>query len=1290
MVDFLMISTRANKGSIEIYPKFIIKKSSDLMVRGGDFYAVWREDLGLWSTDEQDALQLIDMELDKYAQENRSRFPEGVRVLHMWDSENRMIDRFHRYVQKDMRDNFHMLDERIIFSNTEVSKKDYASKKLSYPLEAGSFENYDKLMSVLYSPEERHKIEWAIGSIVNGDSKKLQKFLVLYGAAGTGKSTVLNIIQELFEGYYSVFDAKALGTAGNQFALEAFKTNPLIAIQHDGDLSRIEDNTRLNSLVSHEMMQVNEKHKNLYSNRFKAFLFMGTNKPVKITDNRSGLLRRLIDVTPTGEKVGLREYRSLTKKIDFELGAIAWHCKAVYEADPNYYDHYIPVNMMRASNEFYNFVVDCFYELSEEDEISVKKAWTLYKKYCEDANIKYPYSQPYFKEELLSYYKEFDGKVYRYFKKNIFKKNNINKKENIYKIELHEQPSILDDICASLPAQYADGDKPQKAWRWVKTTLKDLDTSQIHYLKLPPEHIVLDFDFKNEKGEKDLERNIEEASKFPPTYTETSKSGGGLHLHYIYTGDPEELENKYSENIEIKVSKGNAALRRKLYLCNSLAIAKISSGLPLKKKKGERMISEDTIKSERGLRELIKRNLRKEIHPGTKPSIDFIKKILDEAYESGLHYDISDMRDAVLSFAAKSTNQAGYCIKEVNKMKFKSEEIGPAVEAKEEKIIFFDIEIFPNLFIICWKLQGDNPVVQMINPKPEDVEQLFKYRLVGFNNRDYDNHMVYAAANGYSVKQLYKLSQRIIAEKDPNAKFREAFNLSYTDVYDFSSKKQSLKKWEIELGISHIELAFPWDQEVPEEKWQIVADYCKNDVLATEAVFDHCQGDFTARKILAELAGGTPNDKTNTLTTKIIFGNEKHPPLVYVDLSKEFPGYEYVEEKVDGKIVKHNMYRGEDAGFGGYNYAVPGIYGRTTVFDVAGEHPSSIRAMNCLGDKGTKRFGEMVDLRTAIKHKDFETAKTMLDGKVAKYLDDPATAKQLSQALKIANNSVYGLTSASFDNPFRDKRNINNIVALRGALFMINLRDEVVSRGFTVINTKTDSIKVVNADQEISDFIFSYGKKYGYNFEIENIFERICITNKAAFIAKCADDDPDPDLRGKWFSKATQFNTPYVFKTLFSKEEIIFEDLCEVKSVKEGEIWIDMNEDLPEGEHNYIFVGRVGQFTPIKEGCGGGVLYRKKDGKYYAVAGTKKPDDTPYRWMESEMVKELHKEDDIDISYYERLCDDVVAAINKYGSYENFVNDKEIVMDDFSKFMNVPTGDPEEVPFEGSYVVEKQ
>lgn len=377
------------------------------MIRGGDFYAVWIEDLGLWSTDEQDALQLIDDELRKYYEKHKSEFTNTIKVSYLWDAESGMIDKWHKYCQKQMRDSFHMLDETLIFANNKTTKNDYATKRLNYSLEAGDISAYDKLMSTLYSEDERTKIEWAIGSIVTGDSKTIQKFMVLYGSAGTGKSTVLNIIQKLFDGYYSVFDAKALGSSNNAFALEAFKSNPLVAIQHDGDLSRIEDNTRLNSLVSHETMTVNEKFKSQYSSRFKCFLFMGTNKPVKITDGKSGLLRRLIDVTPTGNKVSQKEYKQLVNQIDFELGAIAYHCKEVYVSNPTRYDSYIPTNMLGASNDFYNFVLDAYPIFKNDNGTTLKAAWEMYKTYCDDAKVGYPFAKRVFKEELKNYFWDF-------------------------------------------------------------------------------------------------------------------------------------------------------------------------------------------------------------------------------------------------------------------------------------------------------------------------------------------------------------------------------------------------------------------------------------------------------------------------------------------------------------------------------------------------------------------------------------------------------------------------------------------------------------------------------------------------------------------------------------------------------------------------------------------------------------------------------------------------------------------------------------------------------------------
>ena len=1301
MIDFLFIARRTGKhGVIEIYPKLIIKHSKDLMIRGGDFYAIWLQERGLWSTDEQDALQLIDRELDNYADAHKADF-DNYRVLHMWDAESGMIDIWHRYCQRQMRDSFVMLDEKLIFSNTDVKKEDYASKRLPYPLEQGSIKAWNELISVLYAPDERMKIEWAIGAIVNGDSKKIQKFMVMYGAPGTGKSTVINIIQKLFAGYYSAFDAKVLGSSSNAFALEAFKANPLIAIQHDGDLSRIEDNTRINSLVSHESMTVNEKFKSAYENRFKCFLILGTNNPVRITNAKSGIVRRLIDVEPTGNKVPAKKYEELISQIDFELGAIAWYCRNVYENNKHAYDDYIPIRMLSASNDMYNFMEDSYYVFKKEDGVSLQVAWEMYKNFCTSTNVPYMSSRRVFKEELMNYFRDYKERVntdsgerirsyYSGFKTEKFEKKSdfgasIPEKAKSW-VDFKVQHSVLDDICKDCPAQYAnETGTPTQKWEKVKTKLADLDTSRLHYVKVPENHIVIDFDIPGEDGKKSFERNLEAASKWPKTYAELSKSGAGIHLHYIYSGDASKLSRIYDEHIEVKVFSGKSSLRRKLSKCNDIPVAPISSGLPMK---GEKMVSTDRVQSEKALRVLIMRNLNKEIHPYTKPSIDFIYKILEDAYNSDLTYDVDDMRNSILGFAASSTNQADACLKIVSKMHFKSKE-PTAVVTYEAPIVFFDCEVFPNLLLVNWKFQStpdkEEPTVyRLINPSADDIAKLAQYRLIGFNNRKYDNHILYARMIGWSVEAIYNLSQQIINEH--TGFFGEAYNFSYTDIYDFSAKKQSLKKFEIELGIHHQELGLPWDQPVPEEKWEEVAQYCDNDVLATEAVFNARHADFVAREILADVAGMTVNDTTNSLTTRIIFGKEKSPRLVYTDLAtgesddlievepdiltkntylNAFPGYEWVKGE-DGRM--HNMFRGTDLGLGGYVYAEPGMYWNVALLDVASLHPHSAVALNYFGEY-TKNFNDLMNVRIYVKHKEYDKAKKLFNGKLAKYLDDPKQAKALSQALKIAINSVYGLTSATFENPFRNRKNANNIVALRGALFMRTLQDEVQQRGFAVAHIKTDSIKIPDATPEIIDFCMKFAEKYGYTFEHEATYEKMCLVNDAVYIARYLDADQCQAQYGympekneehsrEWTATGTQFQIPYVFKTLFSHEPVVFADLCQTKTVSKGAIYLDKNEDLPEGEHKYIFVGRVGSFCPIKPGCGGAVLLRESgvndagEKTYAAVGGSK-----GYRWLESEMVHELQMEKDIDRSYFDKMADDAADAIAKYGDYELFVAD---------------------------------
>lgn len=1241
-MDFYVIHCiREKDGTYTIAPEWLVnKKVTDLLVNHNAFQAVWDERRGLWSKDEYDVQRLVDADIYKAEQEAHAT-GKHTNTKYLRNFNSKAWSTFQRFIQT-LPENRKDLDGKLAFQNTDVKKSDYITKRLPYSLEPGTYDAWDEIVGTLYDPEERAKIEWAIGAIVAGDSVNIQKFLVFYGKPGSGKSTILNIIGQLFQGYTTVFDAKSMTGMNTTFSTAPFKHNPLVAIQHDGDLSRIEDNTLLNTITAHEEILVNEKYMKPIPIIPKAFLFMGTNEPVKIRNAKAGIIRRLIDVVPSGKLVENGRYHDLRGKIAFELGGIAHHCLEVYKSmGKNYYINYVPVKMQYQTDFFYNFIEANHDLIKEQDGISLKQAWELYKAYCEESSVKrFPMYK--FRSELENYFETVedravvDGERQRNYYSGY--KNIMARPEpaveilEAYEIELTEADgqSLFDETYGDQPAQYAkDSGYPGHKWANVKTVLKDLDTTRLHYVQVPENHIVIDFDLTDEDGEKDLSRNLYEAAKWPPTYTELSKSEKGVHLHYLYAGNVDELAQIYDVGIEVKTLPGDSSLRRKLTYCNDLPIAKISSGLP---KKERSMIDEKSVKNEKNLRELIERNIRKEIHPGTKPSVDFIHHILQDAYDSGLSYNLLDLRPKILAFAAKSTHQAMTCIKTTQTMKFvgKNDMPPPATE-DDSPIVIFDVEVYPNLFVICWKSTASPDVVKMINPTAQEVEALFSLKLVGFNNRRYDNHILYARFLGLSNEELYQVSKGLIDGKQ-SALFGEAYNLSYADIYDFSSKKQGLKKFMIELGIHHMELDLPWDQPVPEELWDKVVEYCTNDVVGTEAVFNARKQDFVARQILAEISGLSINHTTQMHTAKIIFGDDKKPQdkFVYTDLSNMFPGYTF-----DGKESK---YHDEIVGEGGYVYSEAGIYEEVSVLDVASMHPTSIEQLNLFGPY-TKNFTALKEARLAIKRKDYETARSLLDGKLGPFLvdaeDDPTGVEALSYALKIVINIVYGLTSARFENAFRDNRNKDNIVAKRGALFMIDLKDAVQSHGFTVVHIKTDSIKIPHATQEIIDFVVDFGNKYGYTFEFENVYDKFCLVNDAVYIAREGD---------KWTAVGSQFQHPFVFKTLFSKEELNFDDFCETKNVTQGVMYLELDDGT------MVHVGRTGSFVPVEDN--GGALWRIKDDKQYAVAGTK-----GYKWVVRDIARDRDQNGElkIDMSYFNHLQQQALDAINKYGSYDEFV-----------------------------------
>lgn len=1341
-MDFVNFILVPKKSSVEVWPNFIIGKSKDLMIRGNRFYAVWDEENKVWSTDEIRCIKLIDKEMQEYADKvSVGNSAQNVVAKTLASSSNRSINQWKEYINKLSIDNFVPLDNTLVYSNTERKKELYSSHSLPYSLAPGDYSAYEELISVLYEPDQRDKFEWIVGSVVNGDSKKLQKFAVLTGDAGSGKSTIINIVDMLFSGYCKSIDASILGSSTASFPLESLKDNPLVAYDNETNLSDIKNNSILNSLIAHEPLVVNEKYAKKYTMRFDTMLILGSNEEVKITNARSGLQRRLIDIRPSGRLLPFKRYNELMKKIQFELGAIAWHCKEVYEADKEKYLNYRPTKSIRATNYTYNFLEENYFEYKEG--VGLKRLWVDYKKYCEDAGIRFTLNRLELKQEVSAYFKTFltdtklaDGtRVYNYFKeirpeKFSFKPREVEVPNEESRaddcqndwLDLKEQHSLLDDVFKDFPAQYAkvrNGQEiPTTAWDKVKTTLKDLDTSKVHYVLPDSVYVEFDFDLKNEKGEKDYDLNIKAAREFPETYVETSKGGHGLHLVYRYTGDPSELNYVYDEDIEIKVHLGKASMRRRVSKCNNHPITTITSGLPLKERRNK-VIDEFEFKNANHLRNSILKRMRKvtvDKEGFHGPTVSLIYKDLEEAYAQGFKYDVSDLAGAILDFGMESHHQKDNCAKLVAKMKFKSkdfEKVGfvpeveedASVEKDRKRTCVFDVEVYPNLFLFCYAFDDDpDNVVKLFNPSGKMIKEIFdNYFIGGFNNRRYDNHICYARTLGYSNSGIFKLSRGIV-NGEKNCTFGPAYGMSDFDVWDIASNKQSLKKWEIQFirewnkahpgeedhnPFSHIEMSIPWDQDAPEEMWDEIGEYCANDVRTTIAVLKAIQPDFKCREILSELSGLKINNTNREHITKILVGDEENPQHVYTDLAtgkhypddipgiykpgdiiEAFPGYTYENGK--------NMFRGTDVGRGGYVYAREGVYTNVALLDVGNMHGASILALNKFGTH-TKNYQMIREARMAIKHHDYETAGKLFDGKLKKYLGSDEEADQLQNALKLVLNSTYGIAAATFKNPLRDERDVNNIIALRGALFMRTLQDEVSRQGYIVAHIKTDSIKIPDADDKIIKFVMDFGKKYGYEFEHEATYSKMCLVNGSTYIAKY-DDKGIRNKGGKhaneWTATAAQFQIPYVFKTLFSHEPIEFDDLCETKSVQQGALYLDFNEGLPEGEHNYRFVGRVGRFCPMKVGSGAAELFRMKDNKYYAATGSK-----GYRWMESTVVQKQKLEDQIDRSYYDSQVNDAVAAISQYCDFNWFVSDDplpddydyfKIDKDPLADFMNMP------------------
>lgn len=1256
-MDFLDVSVKkftSNNRALdyEVSPDFIFGDTKDLVVKGSKFYAYWNG--SFWDTKQKNLFYDIDSLLWRRARELEDGRP-GLRI-DVKEIRKASAGKFRLFADfcKACEASDISFNQKVLFADHKMQRRDYATTQLTYSPQEGEAVAFKELIGTLYLPKELDKILWFMGALFTNKMYKIEKFMYLYGSKGSGKGTVLKIFRMLFEDYCGTIDLKLL-TSADQFATGQIQEVPLL-IDEDTDISHIYNDTPLLKLTSHETISVNKKFKEPYDVKFIGLLITASNQRYKVRNVDSGITRRAIVVNPSGQKVSHTRYNQLMSQIKYELPYIAHMAiQRFEELGFDYYDDYFDVDMAEQTDHIFDFIRSNAIHM--QNGITLKQISELYREYLEDMGWKTDGYKATIKREALRYFdtmlkdSHVDGtRVNNYFKGfrwNIAfpegvvgttKADDTVVPDNWLEFDHHNE--VFNKLAADYPAQAAlRNGNPSEKWDNVVTKLSDIQTNKLHWVKVPLNHVILDFDLKDENGNKNLELNKEAASKFPPTYAEVSKSGQGIHLHYIYDGNVNELDNLVEKNIEIKVYRGKSSLRRIDKASNNLQLSHISSGLPLKEKKDKEMYAQikEITYTEKTLRNFVKRQLgmiegKEPSHPNTKPTIDFIAHEIQKAADMGLEYDITDLRHAVFMRAIRSTNNKDYCLAVFQKIPWSTmRDDEGKTEAKltnftkiypKEELVFFDIEVYPNLFVVVWKKYHEDEFTRWINPTPDQIEYLMTFPLVGFNNRRYDNHILYARLLGSSNMELFTQSHRIINEK--NAKsgmYAAAYELSYTDIYEYSQKKQSLKRWEVDLGIKHVEMEIPWDKPVPDELVDTVVEYCVNDVDATEKLFDAIYADYVAREILATIAKGSMNATNNQLTAKFIFGDDPRPQdkFNYVKLTSIFPGYEYSFGK--------STYRGYETGEGGFVYAEPGVYENIALEDVESMHPNSLVNMNYFGPY-TQRYADLLKVRVLLKHNKIDEVKQMFDGVLAPFLDNPEYLKPLVTALKIVINSVYGMTSAKFDNKFKHPDNVDNIVAKRGALFMVDLKFAVEEQGYKVCHIKTDSVKVPNADAKIIKFIEDFGARpeYNYKFVHEHTYKRMALINNAVYIAQLEDDT--------WSPVGAEYANTYLLKRVWTKEELVDRDFFITKQSK-GHIYL--------GDE---FVGKVGSIYASKTGAE--CMWTEDDENFKSVTGTK-----------GYLFKQTDKFDieDVDFSYYDKVAIDGLKKIMKVGDITKIVDD---------------------------------
>lgn len=383
-------------------------------------------------------------------------------------------------------------------------------------------------------------------------------------------------------------------------------------------------------------------------------------------------------------------------------------------------------------------------------------------------------------------------------------------------------------------------------------------------------------------------------------------------------------------------------------------------------------------------------------------------------------------------------------------------------------MIGFDFEVFRYDWLVVFKDFITDEYEVIINDKDKLQKFVNDHKnnlLIGYNSSNYDNFILKGILLG---KDPYHLSNIIINQKDNTGRIWRMANWNEIKIFtydvSFGLGFTSLKENEAYLGISIDECPIDFNMEKPLSKNELdlVINYCKRDVDATQLLFEKSKEKFETKLYLCSEFGldkSYLNKGDQSIIEKVLGAEHKFKccdefePFDFSQLNLKISKYkeviEYFKKPLDYKGglsldicgVPHSL------GIGGIHGAIPNFNytGRIMNIDVASYYPSMMIAYDwfarSIPNDKKKLYSKMKADRIVLKK----------------------TNKKLSNAYKLILNTTYGCYKYQYCNLF-DPRMANNI-CIGGQVMLVDLMENLEPY-CKLVQSNTDGIIIIPYDEE--------------------------------------------------------------------------------------------------------------------------------------------------------------------------------------------------------------------------------